>query len=164
VRRDGHRGDGEALRAAASALLRACHVATVATAGPWAAAVFYAPDGPDLVFLSSPRSRHARALARDPRAAVTIQGQPAWRAVRGVQASGRVERLRGAELERLRGVYLARFPFLRARPLAPPLARALRRARWFRFRPRRLWLVGASTGLGRRSVPLWRGRRPPRHR
>ena len=82
------------------------HVMTLAThgaGGPWAAAVFYVSDGYTLYFLSSPRSRHARDVAAEPRVAATVQEDYAeWSQIRGVQLEGRVRELAGDEAERAR--------------------------------------------------------------
>ncbi len=88
-----------AARETALAYLASHHVMTLATngrQGPWAAAVFYANAGFDLVFLSAPATRHARNLAFDPHAAVTVQEDCRdWPDIKGVQLEGLVEELAG---------------------------------------------------------------------
>ena len=47
-------------------------LATQGPAGPWAAAVFYANNGFNLYFVSSPASRHSRNLAGQPAVTATV--------------------------------------------------------------------------------------------
>ena len=156
----GRAGQG-ALRAAIRAYLEAHRVMTVATAGPWAAAVFYVSDGFDLFFLSSPGSRHCAALAMHPRVAVTIQDDGAdWRAIRGLQGEGIARPSPAAEGARARRLYAAKFPFLRLAAREASLARALRRVRWYRIALDGIWLVDNARGFGHRdAVDLRRARR-----
>jgi hypothetical protein len=144
------------LRRRVETFLSEHHVMTLATrgeAGPWAAAVFYAHDGLQLVYLSSPRSRHALELARDPRAAVTIQRDVReWPQVSGVQAEGRVVELSGAECDRARRIYGEKFPVVGAIAQAPrAIAEAFARIRWYRFTPQRLYLIDNTLGFGHRD-------------
>ena len=142
------------LAARVAAFLAAHQVMTLATqdaGGPWAAAVFYACDGLDLLFLSSPSTRHARALAADARAAVTIQRDDApWSEITGVQAEGRVLPLHGALADDARRLYAGRFPFV-GRDAPAPIAAALQRVHWYRFQPRRLLLIDNRLGFGHRE-------------
>ena len=145
-----------ALRERVAAFLREHHVMTLATqgeAGIWAAAVFFAADGLDLVFLSSPKSRHAEDLARDARVAVTIQRDYAdWPQITGIQAEGVVEALDGPARDRARTLYGERFPVVgRAAGVPAAIAEALARVRWYRFRPRRLYLIDNRLGFGHRD-------------
>lgn len=145
------------------AFLQVHHVMTLATVGehgPWAAAVFYAPErtpaGRALVFLSSPRSRHAGHLARDPRVAVTIQRDyDDWPEITGVQAEGRVERVDGDARERVRALYAQRFPLVARAPAR--IAEALARVHWFRFVPARMYLIDNRLGFGHRDEVDCRG-------
>lgn len=139
----------------AAAFLHAHHVLTLATQGPegpWAAALFYAVEGDDLLFLSTPFSRHGRDLARDPRCAATIQGQEQdWRSIRGLQIEGYASALEGAERERARRVYGERFAFVRQGSAPAAIAQALARVQWYRLRMERLLFIDNSRGLGRRQ-------------
>ena len=78
--------------------LRRHAVMTLATTGPEgaaAAAVFYACDGEDLLFLSAPGTLHARNLVADPRVAATVQDDVEdWAQIQGVQLRGRASVLR----------------------------------------------------------------------
>ncbi len=137
------------------AYLAAQHVMTLATQGadgPWAAAVFYAQLEDDLVFVSSPASRHARDLAADARCAATIHG-PAddWAAIRGIQLEGRVEPLQGDAREQARACYGAKFPFARPAVAAAPIVEALARVHWYRLRIARLFFIDNARGFGKRQ-------------
>jgi len=144
------------LRRRAIALLQDHHVMTLATfdgEAPWAAAVFYASDGLDLVFLSKPQTRHARHLAANARCAVTIQRDYSdWPQIKGIQAEGLCTELLGAEREHAIALYGQRFPLVGRAASAPPtIARALALVAWYRFRPRRLYLIDNSLGFGHRD-------------
>lgn len=143
-----------ALRERVLQLLQQHHVMTLATHGghaPWAAAVFYAHDGLDLFFLSKPRSRHALDAAHDARCAVTIQRDYAdWPQITGLQAEGLVTELHGAARDHARRLYGERFPVVgQCAPAA--IAQALALVSWYRFRPRRLYLIDNSLGFGHRD-------------
>ena len=124
--------------------------------GPWAADVYYVRDGRDLLYLSSPASRHAEALARDPRAAATVHGTARdWREIRGVQLDGEVAEVEGTlETARLLTLYLTKFPF--AKPLLEAAGAALRKkVRLYRLTPRTVWFVDNTEGLTGRSEVVW---------
>ncbi|NKZ03485.1 pyridoxamine 5'-phosphate oxidase family protein [Actinomadura latina] len=136
--------------------LAACAVLNLAYAdedGPQACAVFYAPaaDG-SLVFVSSPSTRHGRALAADPAGvpvAFTVQADDqSWRTLRGVQGRGVCHRLTGIDLDVARKTYAARFPFVAddAR-----LAGALAAAGHWRVRPTWLRLIDNARGFGHKT-------------
>lgn len=131
------------------------HVMTLATqgdAGPWAAALFYAPDGDGLVFLSAPGSRHGRDLAVQPRCAATIQGQEQdWSAIRGIQLEGLAAPVEGADGERARRHYADRFDFVRPERAPDAILRALARVQWYRLEISRLFFIDNSLGLGQRQ-------------
>ena len=140
------------LRERVLAFLAAHNVMTLATAEPWAAAVFYVNEGFTLYYLSSPRSRHAQTLARDARVAVTIQDdQSDWRVIRGIQLSGSVEPV-APELEaHVRALYAGRFPIVGSAGAAlAPIVEALKRIRWYRVLPHELYLVDNTEGFGTR--------------
>jgi hypothetical protein len=121
--------------------------------GTWAAAVFFANDGLDLYFLSSPLSRHARSLAFDPVLAGVIHG-PAddWRSIIGLQVQGQAEAIAAADVPSARSVYAKRFPFMDESDAAtdPALAQALEKAAWYRLRISEAVLVDNTRGLGQR--------------
>jgi uncharacterized protein YhbP (UPF0306 family) len=132
---------------------RAMTLATQGSDGPWAAAVFYAVDGDDLFFMSSPTSRHCRNLALEPRCAAAIHSEADdWRAIKGIQLEGIVGELPAQERARAQSLYDERFPF--ARPAIAPAAivRALARVRWYRLRIERLYFIDNARGLGTRDL------------
>lgn len=149
-------GAPNAVEARLLELLSQFHVLTLAcrdAQGSWAAPVFFAHDGLDLFFMSSPASRHVRSLAFDPCQAGAIHG-PAddWRSIVGLQLSGKVEPLAGAGAAMARAAYERRFPFV-AGPggqADAALAKALQKAGWYRLRIERAVLVDNTRGLGQR--------------
>jgi uncharacterized protein YhbP (UPF0306 family) len=140
---------------AAAEYLSQHHVMTLATQGadgPWAAAVFYVRDGDDLMFLSSPASRHCRDLALQPRCAATIQAEASdWRSIRGIQIEGRVGELEGVERERAQRLYAERFPFIRPGAAPAAIVSALARVHWYRLRISRLFFIDNTRAFGRRE-------------
>lgn len=150
----------EALREEVLRQLADHHVMTLATAGAdglWAAAVFYANDGTDLYFLSSPASRHGIHLAEHGAVAATIQRDYAdWPAIKGIQMEGEVALLGGAEETYAREVYARKFPLVGALARAPAvIVKALAKVRWYRLRPRRLFYIDNGKGFGHRDeLPL----------
>ena len=146
------------LRDEALAVIDEVRVMTLATngpEGPWAAPVFYVPDGFELTFLSSPRSRHGNDLAADPRCGVALFPPPAgWADIRGVQMAGRVEVLEGRAKAAALARYVRRFPFVDPATAPAAIRAALERVRWYRFRPDEVFLVDNRRGFGRRPVPL----------
>jgi uncharacterized protein YhbP (UPF0306 family) len=145
-----------ALRSKALAYLETHNVMTLATCGPegpWAAAVFYASRGFTLYFVSSPQSRHARDVAREPHAAAAVhEDYRDWQAIQGIQLSGLVERLDGAARDAALECYRAKFGFLNnpGAALAPVLA-ALGKAACYRLTPSELFFIDNAAGFGRRS-------------
>ncbi len=133
-----------------AAFLAAHTTLTLATVGsdgaPAAAAVFYAHDDAlNLYFLSEERTRHGQNLLANGRVAGTIQadGQD-WRAIRGVQLTGRAAPVTGSELAHAVAVYGRKYAFVAALlagaggpgVLAGPLAQArfwVLRPEWFRL-------------------------------
>jgi uncharacterized protein len=135
--------------------LRRHHVMSLATQdgdGPWAAAVFYVPDGDGLIFLSSPASRHGRSLALHARCAAAIHGESQdWSAIQGIQLEGDVGELTGAERELAQQRYAERFPFVRPGVAPAAIAQALGRVRWYRLRIARLYFIDNRRGFGQRE-------------
>lgn len=143
----------------ALAYLAGHHVMTLATQGaegPWAAAVFYAHDGFDLYFLSSPGTRHCRNAAADAAAAATVQEDYAdWREIRGVQLEGRVTELDGEEAAKAQALYGAKFPVARLTEETPAaIAAALAKIRWYRFCATRAYYIDNAAGFGKRETVL----------
>jgi len=126
-------------------------LATSGAEGAAAAAVFYACDGDDLVFLSAPTTLHARNLVADPRVAATIHDDvDDWTAIQGVQLRGRCIELEGEAATAAQRVYAARFPAIFDPATQPaPIAKALARIRWYRLVPDSWRLIDNSRGFGR---------------
>lgn len=138
------------MREEALAYLAAHNVMTLATSSVWAAAVFYASEGFTLYFVSSPASRHSRDLARDARVAAAIHEDYAdWRAIRGIQLSGTVERLEGKAREAALACYRNKFSFLNSPAAA--LAQALGKAACYRLTPDEIHFIDNSAGFGSRT-------------
>jgi hypothetical protein len=156
----------QTLPPAVAQYLQCHHVMTLATQGPdgpWAAAVFYAAEGAELLFLSSPSSRHCRHLAQDARCAATIQEDYSeWAQIKGVQLEGRVRELRADDARLAREHYARKFPIagpLGGAPVA--IAEALQRVHWYRLVPERLYFIDNSRGFGHReAIDMGRGPMP----
>jgi uncharacterized protein len=149
----------DALRGAVLDYLARHNVLTLSTAGPagpWAAAVFYVNEGLRLYFLSSPRSRHAENLAADPRAAGAIhEDYRDWPEIKGVQLEGRVAPVPDSDVERVRGLYAAKFPVVgNVAKMPPAIAAALAGVRWYALTPAALHFIDNSAGFGKRRQLL----------
>jgi hypothetical protein len=136
--------------------LRQHSVLTLATAGsdgPGAAAVFYACDGLDPIFLSAPNTRHGRHLAEDPRAAATVQDHfEDWSSIRGVQLHGTTTRLQGDSELQAQRQYAARFPAIfDSSQAASRVSAAMTKVHWYRFECARVRFVDNSLGFGHRD-------------
>ncbi|WP_295578609.1 pyridoxamine 5'-phosphate oxidase family protein [uncultured Lamprocystis sp.] len=128
-------------------------LATCADAVPWATDVYFAPDGFDLVFLSSPRSRHSRNLAVNPACAATIHPPvTSWREIRGLQMEGEVRPPAGTVAKaRALAAYLTKFPFARDLIAHPAeTAGAFAGATLLVLRPSRLRYLDNGLGIGTR--------------
>lgn len=157
--------------AATATLFREVAPMTLATCAgnvPWASDVYFARSGYDLVFFSSPHSRHCRNLAANPVCAVSVRAPATdWRDIRGVQMEGVAGSARTmVEKASALAAYVAKFPF--ARDLLARPAESLRsafRAQAHIFRPTRIRHLDNARGLGVRfSVEIVAGRpvSPPR--
>lgn len=124
---------------------------------PWAAAVYYARMGFDLVFFSSPSSRHSTALADNPEAAATIQGDyKGWKEIKGLQMEGRVERV-GSAAGRAKAlaIFLRRHAFVSeffSDPLSigAEVSGKMSRVNLYIFRPRTILYLNNEAGFGKR--------------
>ncbi|GAA0385031.1 pyridoxamine 5'-phosphate oxidase family protein [Streptomyces luteireticuli] len=135
--------------------------------GPQACAVFYAvvttggdgtTRGLSLVFVTSPTTRHGRALlAGDVPVAFTAQrdGQE-WTALTGIQGRGTCRRLDGAERAAAWDAYRSRFPYVEG---SDRLRQAMERADLWELSPRWLRLVDNGRGFGHKSE--WNASAPP---
>ena len=107
------------LRALAAELIQDQSVMTLATAmnaTAWAAPVYYVYREPGFYFLSGPDSRHIQeALASDQLGVAIHVPSFDWREIRGMQMSGRLERVAGkVEAVTAIGAYLKKFPFTKS--------------------------------------------------
>jgi uncharacterized protein YhbP (UPF0306 family) len=146
-------------RDAVDRMLGAHGTATLATSGgggPWAAAVFYAHDADlNLYFVSDARTRHARDIAEEPTVAAAIHADCSdWSEVRGLQLSGYVQTLSGAEREAALHCYLGKFKQVKALCQAPRgdeerlIAARLQAASLYRLRPVWIRLIDNRDGFG----------------
>jgi uncharacterized protein YhbP (UPF0306 family) len=100
------------------------HVLSLATTdheGVWAASCFYSFDATQSVFfiLSSPDTRHGRAMLETSGVAGTISGQPvAIHEIRGVQFSATAHLLDGQERDIALRHYVSRHPLARLKSSA----------------------------------------------
>ncbi|MBI4964089.1 MAG: pyridoxamine 5'-phosphate oxidase family protein [Desulfomonile tiedjei] len=124
---------------------------------PWAAAVFYARDGLDLIFFSSRTSRHSKAISEKPTAAATIHGDyRGWKEIKGLQMNGRVEPVSGRSARgRALSLYLKRYPFVSeffSSPLSVgvSVAKKMSKIELYLFRPERILYVNNEAGFGTR--------------
>ena len=125
-------------------------LATHGSQGLWAAALFYASEGFELVFISAGHTRHGRNLADNPRAAGTVQEDyHDWAAIKGIQLEGPVDLLTGREQEKAIAIYAEKFPLIQAD--SGPIQSALELMNWYRLSPERLYLVDNSKGFGHRD-------------
>jgi uncharacterized protein YhbP (UPF0306 family) len=88
--------------------------------GPWAATLYFvADDAQNLYFTSSANSRHGKLQDGHGVAATIAQDSPNWRSIRGIQCSGVLGRVAQADHDRVRTLYLAKFPDLAGMVSAP---------------------------------------------
>lgn len=125
--------------------------------GPWAAPVYYARQGFDLIFFSSPTSRHCSTFARNPKAAAAIYGEyERWQDIKGLQMEGFVEPLTSAvDKARATTTYLLRFPFAREFLISPKIISAhvatkMSQVTLHQFRPRIIRYLNNEDGFGNR--------------
>jgi uncharacterized protein len=95
-------------------LYNAMTLAYTDTEGPGACALWFAPtDDLDLIFLSSPRTRHGTALFNGGNVAFTMQkDEQHWQSIRGVQGSGFCSCIPQEHMESAWKTYSGRFPFV----------------------------------------------------
>lgn len=124
---------------------------------PWAAAVYYARQGLDLVFFSSASSRHSAMLSENPRAAATIHGDyRGWKEIKGLQMEGTVEPLSSAaQRAGALASYLKRYPFVSeffSEPLSigAGVATKILKVQLYVFRPEVILYLNNEEGFGTR--------------
>jgi uncharacterized protein YhbP (UPF0306 family) len=124
---------------------------------PWAAAVYYARQGFDLIFFSSPGSRHSEVLAKNPRAAATIHGEySTWQEIKGLQMEGMVEPITSKwALARSTAIYIKRYSFVRQflsdpRSVSTEVATKMTKVALYIFRPHSILYINNEKGFGNR--------------
>lgn len=132
-------------------------LACCAEGKPWGAAVYYARMGLDLVFFSSPSSRHSATFDANSAAAATIQGcYEKWQDIKGLQIEGNVSAIAGARAKaRALTVYLHRFPFAAELLGAPEsisldFVRKMSKVRLYLFTTDSVLYLDNSIGFGTR--------------
>jgi uncharacterized protein YhbP (UPF0306 family) len=145
--------DPEEIRRQALAYLASHTVMTLATDGPeglWAAAVFYAHDHFELIFLSAGHTRHGQNLAANPQAAATIQeNYDDWPQIQGIQLAGAVRLLNGEERRAAISLYQEKYPFIKTAGLA--IQAALKKVNWYRLMPQQFFFIDNRKGFGHRD-------------
>ncbi len=154
-------GEKEA-RVTAARFLKEISTLTLATASeqgePWAATVFFAADKHfNLYFVSDHRTQHGRDMAARSRVAVTVNPDcDNWHAVRGLQISGTVDVVEGAERARALLLYFKKFPQIDALFQSPEgeheetIAARLKAANFYCVRPETVRVVDNAKGFGYR--------------
>jgi uncharacterized protein len=124
---------------------------------PWVAAVYYARQGFDLVFFSSPRALHATIFEQNPTAAAEIHGEcERWQDIKGLQMEGRVEAITTpVALAQGTATYLKRHPFVRelfsgAVAVTTDMVAKMSRVRLHVFRPENICYLDNQQGFGNR--------------
>lgn len=124
---------------------------------PWAADVYFARQGFDLIFFSSPRSRHSTVFADNPRAAAAIHGEyEKWQQIKGLQLEGNVQPITGTvALTRATATYLKRYPFVKdfltnPASISREAVAKISKVALYMFRPRTVRYVDNSVGFGTR--------------
>jgi uncharacterized protein YhbP (UPF0306 family) len=124
---------------------------------PWAAAVYYARQGLDLIFFSSPTSRHSTIFSQNPQAAATIHGDyREWREIKGLQMEGHIESVTTAQAKaRVISTYLKRHPFVSeffSEPLSisAEVAKKMSKVQLYLFRPDTILYLDNAIRFGTR--------------
>ncbi|MFH0823523.1 MAG: pyridoxamine 5'-phosphate oxidase family protein [Pseudomonadota bacterium] len=142
-------------------------LACAADNAPWAAAVYYARDEFDLVFFSSPTSRHSTVFAQNPRASAAVHGNyKDWTEIKGLQMEGRIEQI-GSVMDKAKAlaVFLKKYPFVK-RFLSDPagfsadVAKKTAGVALYFFRPSSIYFVNNEFGFGSRWKMEFREGKP----
>jgi uncharacterized protein len=152
----------EASVTALFASVPAMTLATSAGAYPWASDVYFAADGYQLIFFSSPASRHSLNLAANPQCASTVHpSTSSWQEIKGLQMEGTAEPIEGLEpTAQAILVYSAKFAFARHLLENPfELGKKALNVKAHVFRPARIHYLDNSLGFGTRySVRVENGK------
>ena len=124
---------------------------------PWAAAVFFARQDWDLIFFSSPKSRHSKIFSENPNASAAIHGDyHKWQDIKGLQLEGTVERIKGpVALARATATFVKRYPFVGdffsdPETLSMGLAKKMAKVTLYRFKPTSIRYLTNEERFGRR--------------
>jgi len=150
--------DETALQERVATLLQTNRIMTLACSdgnGLWTAPVFYSQDGFDLIWVSSPNSRHSKAFASHPAVAASIYNSKSeWQKIQGLQISGRVMISEDEkEIEALKRFYTRKFPFTgsffqQKRMLPEPIKSKVEDVEFYRLVPDKIRLVDNSVRFG----------------
>jgi uncharacterized protein YhbP (UPF0306 family) len=101
----------------------------------------------DLFFLSHPNARHSRNLALVPRVAIAVfDSHQVWgEAHAGLQLFGTAGPAHGAQLERARALYGARFPRYFEEAAGAPSGSSFSALQLYRFQPQRMQIFDEET-------------------
>jgi uncharacterized protein YhbP (UPF0306 family) len=144
-------------------------LATCANGTAWATDVYFAAYGYELVFFSSPASRHCKNLNANPACAATVHPEAAsWRDIRGLQMDGLAEPVETVEAKaRALTAYFTKFPFARDLMSNPGnLGSKFGDVSAHVFRPSRIRYLDNTLGFGTRlAIRLENGMPagPPEH-
>jgi uncharacterized protein YhbP (UPF0306 family) len=134
---------------------------------PWAAAVFFARQGWELIFFSSPKSRHSEIFSENPNASAAIHGDyHKWQEIKGLQLEGTVERIKGpVAIARATATFIKRFPFVSEffsdpETLSAGLAKKMAKVALYRFRPSSIRYLTNEERFGRRWRLVFRNGQP----
>ncbi len=124
---------------------------------PWTAPVYYARRNYDLVFFSSPNSRHAQILKKNPNASAAIYGDYSdWKSIKGLQMEGLVDNIKTpVAFAQALATYLARHPFVKSllkdpEYLSVDLLEKSSRVSLYTFHPKSIRYLDNSLGFGSR--------------
>lgn len=123
--------------------------------GVWTAPVFYAADGFDLIWVSSPNSRHSKAIEADNHVAASIyDGKSQWQKIQGLQLEGQVETsIDGKSQQELQRLYVRKFPFTgqffsQQKTLPEPIKAKVNDVVFYRLRTSRIVLIDNTVSFG----------------
>ncbi len=124
---------------------------------PWTAPVYYARSGYDLLFFSSPTSRHSQIFAQNPQASAAIYGDYSdWKSIKGLQLEGIVSQVNSpVAFTKAFATYVKRHPFVKdvmkdPRTLSSKLLQGGSRVSLYVFHPRTIRYLDNAVQFGSR--------------
>jgi len=134
-------------------------LATSAGKSAWAAPVYYAYEHGAFYFFSDPESRHIREGLPAGESSASIHApSTGWRDIRGIQMSGRIERIPlGREAASAFGAYLKKYPFCKeffspGRVLNLESFSARFKAKLYKFIPKQMYYQDNAIQFGHREL------------